>query len=290
MSTLPLEQKLEEEGKKREVALKRQVEQASATARRGSKASRSTATKSRAETSKAVDAVAKRLKKKTGGGLLSPALSKLKLELEQAVSVLFPTAVLFVHLLLFPPQVQRNVEQAVVVENLQKRLSAREQDLRMLEELIVQRDSLLQGQNQADAVPPMSSVDPLFDTALASEIDMYFAADKEPRSSVGSTGLRTPNRPSALSGLQVDTAGTSASSELRQIFITPRGRCCSFVVIVISFRFSRHAVIPENRSIRGPEFIPPSVRRVRAHSVRALTQCSSSLCALFSTQRARVAV
>jgi hypothetical protein len=240
---------LEEEGKKREVALKRQVEQASATARRGNKPSRTSATKSRAETAKAVDAVAKRLKKKSGGGLLSPALTKLKLELEQAVCLLDCNLVaVYSRLredcidcvrLRIREQVQRNVEQAVVVESLQKRLSAREQDLRMLEELIVQRDSLLQGQDGADPISVPVPVDPLFDTALASEIDMYFAVEKAPHARVGPdapAGLRTPVRPSTSSGLQVDTAGSSTASDLRQIFITPRGSypiSCRIVVFAI---------------------------------------------------------
>lgn len=86
-------------------------------------------------------------------------------------------------------QIQRNVEQATVVEALQKRLSAREQDLQMLQELIEQRDVLMRGR-AAPAVDPASAAaaGPLLDTALASEIDSYFAADGQPSAAGGGGG------------------------------------------------------------------------------------------------------
>ncbi len=153
-------------------------------------------------------------------------------------------------------QVQRNVEQATLVENLQKRLSAREQDLHMLEELIQQRDQLLKGAAAVENVPSPSQAPTFLDTALSAEIDSYFQAPGEP-SYV--SGVSTPNRsnvdlspvrarPDAAlrrasqpDGLHVGIEAEINHPELRDILITPRGAelaCslhCSWVAFVFVF-------------------------------------------------------
>lgn len=87
-----LAQKMEDDGKRREVLLKRRLEQATRKARAPSSSrpprpqGSPTKGKSRVETAKAVEAVASRLKKTKSSGSMSPALSKLQRELEVAVS------------------------------------------------------------------------------------------------------------------------------------------------------------------------------------------------------------
>lgn len=137
----------------------------------------------------------------------------------------------------FVCQVQRNVEQATLVENLQKRLSAREQDLHMLEELIQQRDQLLKGAATVNKVPSPSQPPAFLDTALSAEIDSYFQAPGEPshvslstphRSNVDLSPVRTrfdvaQRRASQPDGLHVGTEAEINHPELRDILITPRG-------------------------------------------------------------------
>lgn len=87
------------------------------------------------------------------------------------------------------PQMQRNVEQAQLVEVLQRRLQSREQDLKMLQELISERDrlrrrSMTSGSLQgivaaavgAASAGPGAAPRPLDDTMLGLEIDSYFQA------------------------------------------------------------------------------------------------------------------
>lgn len=134
------------------------------------------------------------------------------------------------------------MEQANVVESLQKRLQAREQDLRMLEELIVQRDTLLKGKRSSDDSSRSSDLAGL-DIDLASEIDQYFAGDSKgsaasPRIShsrlaaIASPLRTTLDLGSRLPALQVDT-GNAPSSALREMFITPRGAQCKSASMIM---------------------------------------------------------
>jgi hypothetical protein len=74
-------------------------------------------------------------------------------------------------------QIQRNVEQATVVDMLQKRLQARERDLHMLQELMDERDRLRASARAATEPEADDGPSSLLDTQLAMDIDSYFAAE-----------------------------------------------------------------------------------------------------------------
>ena len=69
------------------------------------------------------------------------------------------------------------------MDMLQKRLRSREQDLKMLQELMMERDKL---RRRSIVSLPRETRDPLGDTGLGSEIDSYFAAASGPPLSASS--------------------------------------------------------------------------------------------------------
>ena len=84
-------------------------------------------------------------------------------------------------------QLQKNVEQAHLVEVLQKKLRSREQDLRMLQDLMAERDKL---RRRSIASLPRPT---LGDTSLANDIDSYFAAAASPPAASPPGAVRVGN-------------------------------------------------------------------------------------------------
>ena len=157
----------------------------------------------------------------------------------------------------------------MLVDNLQRRLNAREQDLQMLQELIDQRDKLLKGPSVGAAVPGHASSHSAIDLDLASEIDSYFSAGVSDAVGDGSAAANSGGEQAvAMSGSgatsrfssspvrarvdlrrvdsrpQVLTA-LGSHADLRSLVLTPQGACagCQAYVVFSCFHVNPYQLI-----------------------------------------------
>ncbi len=121
------------------------------------------------------------------------------------------------------------MEQATIVEALQKKLNSRDRDLQMLQELIEQRDDILRGRLGVPAAAAVSIIpgtehgEPLLDVDLADEIEMYFSGKDAPVVPLEATPPRARLSSGPPSDLHIVTDVISPkSAKIRELLITPK--------------------------------------------------------------------